>query len=362
MPDNFTSELVDSAGEIFATDAIGGSSIHYPIGKLAWGALNTANLTDTASPLPVQVNGNGMSSTAPFFVRGSNVDASVPIAGAVTIQGDASVSPAAGASFAVAIDSADIVRAKIVESDSAGPVFTEGDSAASARFFAVGFESDSATNAFSVVSTGSPMPVQGDTVVSITGYVAPSTVITVTNMSDSTVTVANSSTAPFFVRGVGDSTVPVSGTVTVQGNASVAILAGSSISISNDSAGKVGVGLNAIAGNSNGALQTFTTVLSSAIETVTSSAGRLYGYMLTNPDTAAIVYAKLFSDDSTGVTKGTTSPALNLGIPPVDGANVTFAQGLLMSSGISLLAAGGSGLTDTSAPASNLVVNLFYKD
>lgn len=332
MPDNFTSELVDSAGEIFATDAIGGSSVHYPIGKLAWGPLNTANLTDTASPLPVQVSGNGMSSTVPFFVRGSNADASLPIAGTVTIQGNASVSQVAGSSFAVAIDSADIVRAKIVESDSAGPVFTEGDIATQARFFSVGFESDSGTSAFSVVSAGSPLPVQGDTVVSITGYVAPSTVVT------------------------------VNGPVTVQGNASVAIVAGSSISISNDSTSKIGIGLNAIAGNSNGALQTFTTVLSSAIETVTSGAGRLYGYMLTNPDTAAMVYAKLFSDDSTGVTKGTTSPALNLGIPPEGGANVTFAQGLLMSSGISLLAAGGSGLTDTSAPASNLIVNLFYKD
>ncbi len=342
MPDNFTSELVDSAGEIFATDAIGGSSVHYPIGKLAWGPLNTANLTDTSTPLPVQVNGNGTSSSAPFFVRGSNADATVPVAGTVTIQGNASVSPAAGASFPVAIDSTDIVRAKLVESDSAGPVFTEGDSAGAARFFAVGFESDSTANVFSVVSSGTPLPVQGDTLVSVTGYVAPSTSITVTNMSDSTVT--------------------VSGTVTVQGNASVAIVAGSSVSISNDSTAKVGVGLNAIAGNSAGALQTFTTVLSSAIETVTSSAGRLYGYMLTNPDTASIVYAKLFADDSTGVTKGTTSPALNLGIPPVGGANVTFAQGLLMSSGMSLLAAGGSGLTDTSAPASNLVVNLFYKD
>ncbi len=320
MPDNFTSELVDSAGEVFATDAIGGSSVHYPIGKLAWGPLNTANLTDTASPLPVQLNGNGTSSSTPFFVRGANDDSTVPVAGTVTIQGNASVSPVAGASFAVAIDSADIVRAKIADSDSAGPVFTEGDSAGSARFFAVGFESDSAANAFNVVSAGTPLPVQGDTVVSITGYVAPSTVITVTNMSDSNVLV------------------------------------------SNDSTDEVGVGLNAIGGNSDGALQTFTTVLSSAIETVTSSGGRLYGYMVTNPDSAAIVYAKLFSDDSSGVTKGTTAPALNLGIPPEGGANVTFAQGLLMSSGISLLAAGGSGLTDTSAPASNLVVNLFYKD
>ncbi len=342
MPDNVTTELVDSAGEIFATDAIGGSSVHYPIGKLAWGALNTANLTDTSSPLPVQIKGNGLSSTAPLFVRGSNADSSVPVTGTVTIQGNASVSPAAGASFAVTIDSADIVRAKIVESDSAGPVFTEGDSAAAARFFAVGFESDSAANAFSVVSAGSPMPVQGDTLVSVTGYVAPSTVVTVTNMSDTTVT--------------------VSGTVTVQGNASVAIVAGSSISISNDSTEKVGVGLNAIGADSAGALLSFATVLSSALETVTTSGGRLYGYMLTNPDTASIVYAKIFADDSTGVTKGTTSPTLNLGIPPEGGANVTFPQGLLMSSGMSLLAAGGSALTDTSTPASNLVVNLFYKD
>ncbi len=232
MPDNFTSELVDSAGEIFATDAIGGSSVHYPIGKLAWGPLNTANLTDTANPLPIQVNGSGTSSSAPFFVRGAN----------------------------------------------------------------------------------------------------------------------------------GDSSIPITGTVTIQGNASVSITGGSSVSISNDSAGEIGVGLNAIGGNSGGALQTFTTVLSSALETVSANPGRLYGYMLTNPDTASIVYAKVFSDDSTGVTKGSTSPALNLGIPPEGGANVTFAQGILMSSGISALAAGGAGLTDTSAPASDLVVNLFYKD
>lgn len=342
MPDNFTSELVDSAGEIFATDAIGGSSVHYPIGKIAWGPLNTANLTDTSSPLPVQVNGNGTSSTAPFFVRGANGDSSVPVSGTVTIQGNASVSPVAGASFAVAIDSADVVRAKIVESDSAGPVFTEGDSASAARFFAIGFERDSTANLFGVVSEGSPLPVQGDTLVSVTGYVAPSTSVTVTNMTDTTVT--------------------VSGTVSIQGNASVSIMAGSSISIANDSASKIGVGLNALGGNSVGALQTFTTLLSSALETVTSSAGRLYGYMLTNPDTAAIVYAKIFADDSTGVTKGATSPVLNLGIPPEGGANVAFAQGILMSSGISLMAAGGAGLTDTSAPGSNLVANLFYKD
>lgn len=309
MPDNFTSELVDSAGEIFATDAIGGSSVHYPIGKLAWGALNTANLTDTAMPLPVSVIGSD--SNHNVFVT---TDSGVPPIVRVTS------------------DSATVLD---VGNDSNQPLFVRG-------------------------LGDSTLPVSGT--VSIAGYVAPSTVITVTNMSDSTVTVANSSVAPFFVRGVSDSTLPVSGTVTVQGNASVAIIAGSSVSISNDSTSRVGVGLNAIGGSSNGALQTFTTVLSSAIETVTSIAGRLYGYMLTNPSTAAIVYAKLFSDDSTGVTKGTTAPALNLGIPPEGGANVTFAQGLLMSSGISLLAAGGAGLTDTSAPAGNLVVNLFYKD
>ena len=45
MPDNFTTELVDSAGEIFATDAIGGSSVHYPIGKLAY-FMGGARLTE----------------------------------------------------------------------------------------------------------------------------------------------------------------------------------------------------------------------------------------------------------------------------------------------------------------------------
>lgn len=50
MADNVTANS-GSGGAVFATDDIG--SVHYPIGKIAFGALDTATLVSATNPMPV---------------------------------------------------------------------------------------------------------------------------------------------------------------------------------------------------------------------------------------------------------------------------------------------------------------------
>jgi len=56
MADNVTLDGPGSGGSVIATDDIG--SVHYPISKIAFGALDTANLVDstTTNPLPVALS------------------------------------------------------------------------------------------------------------------------------------------------------------------------------------------------------------------------------------------------------------------------------------------------------------------
>ena len=189
MADNFTAEAVSSSGEIFATDQNAGDSAHYPVGKLAWGPLNTFNLTDTANPFPVQ----------------------------------------------------------LIEGSSAGPIFSHGDSAGTPSGVALVYESDTGANTFSVVGRGTPLPVQMvtdpvnvlvtdiDTAAfsgiiqnvayssAANGYDATNSALRVSlaaglNDSSSPVFVDNNSAHPVFVRGVTDSTIPVSGTISISGS------------------------------------------------------------------------------------------------------------------------------------------------
>ena len=50
MADNFTSDPA-SGGQTFASDDIGG--VQYPIGKLAFGALDSVTLVSAANALPI---------------------------------------------------------------------------------------------------------------------------------------------------------------------------------------------------------------------------------------------------------------------------------------------------------------------
>jgi hypothetical protein len=61
MADNVTANA-GSGGAVFATDDI--SSVHYPIGKTAWGPLDTANLIDRASGKGLPIQGEALHDAA----------------------------------------------------------------------------------------------------------------------------------------------------------------------------------------------------------------------------------------------------------------------------------------------------------
>jgi hypothetical protein len=110
---------------------------------------------------------------------------------------------------------------------------------------------------------------------------------------------------------------------------------------------------------SAGALKAFTASISSLATTVTTAVTRLYGYYIGNPD-SRISFLKIYPDDSAGVTLGTTVAAMDLMAPGEGGANMSIAQGIEMSSGMSLAAAGAGGSTDHSAPSSALIVTVWF--
>lgn len=59
MADNVVANTSDAGGATFATDEI--ASVHYPLTKVVWGALNTATLVDSgAGAIPIQDGGNSI--------------------------------------------------------------------------------------------------------------------------------------------------------------------------------------------------------------------------------------------------------------------------------------------------------------
>lgn len=289
----FTAEKTDSGDQLFATFKVDASSVHYPIGYIAWGNdSGTQNIASSAAPLPVQLFNGGLSSGTPFYVRGVG-DSTVPVSGTVSVSG---------------------------------------------------YVAPSTT----VTVTGYVAP---STTVTVTGYTAPSTTVTVSNtiavssigqssvtVASGSITVTNDSTdllfvtdsaTPAFVRGVTDSNVPIS--VTPRSSA--------------------------------GGLQTVAVSLSSVATTVTSSAARLYGYHIGNPDTAGNVFVKFYQDDSAGVTLGTSSAVMDLFVPFGGGAVMSpDGVGIDMDSGISIATAASGGSTSHDAPSTTLYATIWFKD
>ncbi len=125
--------------------------------------------------------------------------------------------------------------------------------------------------------------------------------------------------------------------------------------------GRQQVGLDAL--SSAGGLQTSVFALDSTAQTVTSSAARLFGYHIGNPDTAGNVFVKFYQDDSGGVTLGTSSAVMDLFVPFGGGAVMSpDGIGIDMDSGISIAAAGGGGSTDHTAPSTTLYATVWFKD
>ncbi len=70
--------------------------------------------------------------------------------------------------------------------------------------------------------------------------------------------------------------------------------------------------------------------------TVSGAAGKFGGYMFFNPNTA-VAYLQVF-DTAGAVTLGTTTPTFVIPIPAGGAANVEFANGIAVTSGIKIAA------------------------
>jgi hypothetical protein len=94
MADNVTADP-GAGGATFATDDIAG--VHYPIEKLAWGALDTATLVASgAGAIPIQDGGNSITVDGPLTDAQLRATA-VPVSGTVTGQQDSNTIQANGA-------------------------------------------------------------------------------------------------------------------------------------------------------------------------------------------------------------------------------------------------------------------------
>lgn len=342
MANNFTAEANNTAGAIFATRQIDASSIHYPIGLVAWGSSAAEAVTSTSSPFPTQLFGNGLSSAAPIFagnnsahplfVRGMTSSA-VAVTGTVSLSGNNSVVTSSAAPLHVRGLTDSHVA---VTGDSGAPVFVRGvgdstvpvsgtvtvNALTSASKIQVEPVTSSANRTFVDNNSGHPVFVRG--------------------LTSSGVNVINDTATPLVVRGLTDTTVAVSGSITV-----AAVTAGA------------GVGLNGLS-SATGALLAQTFSLSSLAQTVITAVGRLYGYSVSNPDTAANVWFHIYPDDSAGVTLGTSSALISHMAPFGGGREASWPQGVLMSSGMSLTASLTAASTAHDAPSTTITMTVYY--
>jgi hypothetical protein len=100
------------------------------------------------------------------------------------------------------------------------------------------------------------------------------------------------------------------------------------------------------------------TALSSTKQAVNASAGNLYGYHIYNPN-ASIVYVQLFNVASASVTVGTTAPTAVLAIPPTGWAD--SPPSVPIAFGTALTIAATTTATGSTAPATAILANLWYK-
>lgn len=90
---------------------------------------------------------------------------------------------------------------------------------------------------------------------------------------------------------------------------------------------------------------------------IKATGGILYGYYLFN-NNAAVRYVKLYNE---AAATAASTPVMTIGIPPGAAANVSFPQGIVFRTAISIRGVTGVADADNTAPTANdLVVNIFY--
>jgi hypothetical protein len=100
------------------------------------------------------------------------------------------------------------------------------------------------------------------------------------------------------------------------------------------------------------------TALSNTKVAVKASAGTFGGYMIYNPNAAAI-YVQVFDVASGSVTLGSTTPTYVVTIPPAAGANVEFTLGVNHATAITLAAT--TTATGSTAPSTALTGFFLFK-
>lgn len=95
-------------------------------------------------------------------------------------------------------------------------------------------------------------------------------------------------------------------------------------------------------------------------KSIKASAGQVYGWYLSNTN-ASPRYVKLYNKAS-APTVGTDTPLMTIMVPGGGGANVEFAMGIALGTGIALAMATGAADSDTGAVAANEVIaHILYK-
>ena len=119
------------------------------------------------------------------------------------------------------------------------------------------------------------------------------------------------------------------------------------------------VGNNGLSSAAGAALPV-TLTLSSEAQTVLTAVGRLYGYSLSNPDTADDVWVHIYPEDSAGVTLGESSAEVNVMVPFQGGREAWFGPpGVTLSSGLSLTAGSGALSTEHGTPAGTVTATVY---
>ena len=152
-------------------------------------------------------------------------------------------------------------------------------------------------------SGGTPIPISGS----------------VTTVSGSTTAVTNTSAAPLYVTNTAGTVLEVQG------------IAGG---VAQPISGTVTNTVNKIDPDTN--LATGTTA--SALISVKTSAGQLYGVYLFNPSTTANAYLQVWNALAGSITIGTTAPRFSFGVPFGGGAWIPFPEPISMTVGITIAA------------------------
>lgn len=115
------------------------------------------------------------------------------------------------------------------------------------------------------------------------------------------------------------------------------------------------------AANTNGGASTFfAAAQSNTVTAVKSSAGNVYGFSLKNT-TAADAYIQMFDLATGSVTLGTTTPKLSFWIPASGSYDYAFNGESKLTFATAISIAVTTTATGSTAPATGLVANIFYK-